>query len=31
VIAGGVATAIVLTTERPHSNGSFNPGSVSGP
>jgi hypothetical protein len=31
VIAGGVATAIVLTTERPHSAGSFNPGSVSGP
>lgn len=31
VIAGGVATAIVLTTERPHSNGSFSPGSVSGP
>lgn len=31
VIAGGVATAIVLTKEGPHSNGSFNPGSVSGP
>ena len=31
VILGGVATAIVLTTERPHSNGSFNPGSVAGP
>ena len=31
VIAGGVATAIVLTTEKPHSTGSFSPGSVSGP
>jgi hypothetical protein len=31
LVAGGVATAIVLTTEKPHSNGSFNPGSVSGP
>jgi tetratricopeptide (TPR) repeat protein len=31
VVAGGVATAIVLTTERPHSNGTFAPGSVSGP
>jgi hypothetical protein len=31
VIAGGVATAILLTTEKPHSTGSFNPGSVSGP
>ncbi len=31
VIAGGVATAIVLTTEKPHSNGSFTPGSISGP
>jgi hypothetical protein len=31
LIAGGVATAIVLTTEKPHTNGSFNPGSVSGP
>jgi hypothetical protein len=31
VIAGGVATALVLTREGPHSNGSFQPGSVSGP
>ena len=31
LIAGGVATAIVLTTEKPHTNGTFNPGSVSGP
>lgn len=31
LVAGGVATAIVLTTEKPHSTGSFNPGSVSGP
>ncbi len=31
VIAGGVATAIVLTHERPHTNGSFDPGAVSGP
>ena len=31
VIAGGVATAIVLTHERPHSSGSFAPGAVSGP
>ncbi len=31
VIAGGVATAIVLTTEKPHSTGSFSPGSVPGP
>lgn len=31
VILGGVATAIVVTTEKPHSNGSFNPGSVSAP
>ena len=31
VIAGGIATAIVLTTEKPHSTGSFSPGSVSGP
>jgi len=31
VIAGGVATAFVLTKEGPHSNGTFSPGSVSGP
>lgn len=31
VIAGGVATAIALTTEKPHSNGTFAPGSVAGP
>jgi hypothetical protein len=31
VIAGGVATAILLTTEKPHSNGTFGPGSVAGP
>jgi hypothetical protein len=31
VIAGGVATAVVLTTEKPHSNGTFAPGSVSAP
>lgn len=31
VVAGGVVTAILLTTERPHSTGTFNPGSVSGP
>lgn len=31
VVLGGVATAIVVTRERPHSNGSFSPGSVSGP
>ena len=31
VIAGGVATAIVLTKEGPHSSGTFSPGSVSGP
>jgi hypothetical protein len=30
-VASGVATAILLTTEKPHSNGSFNPGSVAGP
>lgn len=31
IIAGGVATAFVLTTEKPHSNGSFSPGSVASP
>lgn len=31
LIAGGVATALVLTTEKPHSSGSFAPGAVSGP
>jgi tetratricopeptide (TPR) repeat protein len=31
VVAGGVATGIALTTEKPHSTGSFAPGSVAGP
>jgi hypothetical protein len=31
VVLGGVATAIVLTTEKEHSTGSFNPGSVAVP
>jgi tetratricopeptide (TPR) repeat protein len=31
LVAGGVAAAIVVTTEKPHSSGSFSPGSVSGP
>lgn len=31
IIAGGIATAFVLTTEKPHSNGSFSPGSVASP
>ena len=31
VVLGGVATAIVVTRERPHSNGTFGPGSVAGP
>ena len=31
VVLGGIATAIVLTKEKPHSNGSFSGGSVAGP
>lgn len=31
VVLGGVATAFALTTEKPHSNGTFSPGSVAGP
>lgn len=31
VAAGGAATAILLTTEREHDNGSFSPGAVPGP
>lgn len=31
VAAGGVATAFALTTEKPHSTGTFSPGSVAGP
>ena len=31
LVAGGVATAIVLTTEGPHSRGSFDPPAVPGP
>ena len=31
VVLGGVATAIILTREKPHSNGTFQPGSVAGP
>ena len=31
VVAGGVITAIAVTTERPHTNGSFDTPSVSGP
>lgn len=31
VVLGGVAAAIAVTTEKPHSNGSFAPGSVAGP
>ncbi len=31
VVLGGVATAVVLTREKPHDNGSFGTGSVAGP
>ena len=31
VVIGGVATAVILTKERPHSNGTFGTGSVAGP
>jgi tetratricopeptide (TPR) repeat protein len=31
VILGGVATAFILTKEKPHSNGTFGTGSVAGP
>jgi tetratricopeptide (TPR) repeat protein len=31
VVLGGVATAVVLTREKPHSNGTFGTGSVAGP
>jgi tetratricopeptide (TPR) repeat protein len=31
VVLGGAATAIVLTTEKPRSHGSFSPGSIAGP
>lgn len=31
VAAGGVATVLLLTTEREHDNGSFSPGAVPGP
>lgn len=31
VVAGGVATAIVLTREKPHDNGTFGTGAVAGP
>jgi hypothetical protein len=31
VVLGGVATAIIVTREKPHSSGSFSPGSAAGP